>query len=156
MPKTKYLESFTPLSVASLSGRALDLILLVMILLVDALLSGGGALLLEVLAHGTVEFFFKDGLSLNGFELGLEVFHVMGRRVAATTSIRHVGSNVFEFFARCSPVTLSAAALLRLGWIGISVAGFGKIAWKPRLTLGSAVSDASMVTVSELVRASHD
>lgn len=32
---------------------------------------------------------------------------------------------------------------------------FGEIAWKPRLTLSSAISNAGVVTVSELVGASH-
>ena len=35
------------------------------------------------------------------------------------------------------------------------MAGFGKVARKPRLTLGSAIGDAGVVTVSELVGASH-
>jgi hypothetical protein len=35
------------------------------------------------------------------------------------------------------------------------MAGFSKVAREPRLTLGSAFSDAGVVTVSELVGTSH-
>lgn len=35
------------------------------------------------------------------------------------------------------------------------MSSFSKVARKPRLTLGSAISNAGVVTVSELVGASH-
>lgn len=35
------------------------------------------------------------------------------------------------------------------------MAGFGEVARKPRLTLGTAVSDAGVVAVSKLVGTSH-
>jgi hypothetical protein len=57
--------------------------------------------------------------------------------------------------ASTHPVALSGASLLGLSWVGISVSSFGKVARKLRLTLGSAISNAGVVTVSELVRASH-
>lgn len=47
------------------------------ILLFDALIGGGGALLLELVANGAMKLFFEDGLGLDGFELGLEVLHVV-------------------------------------------------------------------------------
>lgn len=53
------------------------------------------------------------------------------------------------------PITLSAATLLGLSRIGISVARFGKVSRKLRFTLSSAFSNAGVVAVSELVRASH-
>jgi hypothetical protein len=73
-----------------------------MVLLVDAPVGRGGALLLEFLAHRAVELFLKDGLDLDGLKLGLEVVHVVGGRVAAATSIGHVRPDVFELFARCA------------------------------------------------------
>jgi hypothetical protein len=54
-----------------------------------------------------------------------------------------------------SPIALTAAALLGLGGIGISVSCLGKVFRKTVLTLGSAISNAGVITVSELVRASH-
>lgn len=53
------------------------------------------------------------------------------------------------------PIALAAAALLRLGWVRVSMAGFGKVLGKTCFTLGSAISNASVVTVSVLVGASH-
>jgi hypothetical protein len=54
-----------------------------------------------------------------------------------------------------SPVAFSAAVLFGFGRIGVGMAGFGKVAREPRLTLGGTFSDAGVVTVSELVGASH-
>jgi hypothetical protein len=88
-------------------GPRTGLILLVMVLLVGAPVGRGSALLLELLAHGAVEFFLKDGFNLDGLELGLEVLHVVGGRVAAAASIGHVGSDVFKLFARCTLHTFS-------------------------------------------------
>lgn len=74
-----------------------------MFLLVDTLVGGGGALLLELFAHGAMKLFFKDGLGLNGLELGLEVLHVVGGRVASTSGVGHVWPDIFELIARCTP-----------------------------------------------------
>lgn len=75
-----------------------------MILVVDALVrAGGGALLLEFFADGTVELFFEDGLSLDGLELGLEVLQLMGRRVTAAACIVHVVGHVFDFVTISAP-----------------------------------------------------
>jgi hypothetical protein len=52
-------------------------------------------------------------------------------------------------------VAFSATALLCLGWVGIGMASFGKVARKPRFTLGSAISNAGVVTISELVGTGH-
>jgi hypothetical protein len=81
-------------------GPGIGLVLLAMFLLVDALVGGGGALLLELLAHGAVELLFEDGFDLDSLELGLEVLHDVGGRVGTTTGVGHVGPNVFELFAR--------------------------------------------------------
>ena len=53
------------------------------------------------------------------------------------------------------PVTLSSAVLLSLLWVGIDVAVFGKVAGKDTLWLGGRVGLAVVVTIVELVRASH-
>lgn len=47
---------------------------------------------------------FKDGLGLNGLELGFEVLHVVGGRVASTTGVGHVGPDVFDLIAGGAPV----------------------------------------------------
>jgi hypothetical protein len=88
-------------------GPGIGLVLFVMILLVDAPVGRGGALLLELFAHGAVELFLKDRLDLDSLELGLEVIHVVGGRVAATASIGHVGPDVFELFAGCALYRIS-------------------------------------------------
>lgn len=56
---------------------------------------------------------------------------------------------------RYLPVALAAATLLGLGGVGISVSSFGEVAWKPRLALSSALGNAGVVAVSELVRTGH-
>ena len=53
------------------------------------------------------------------------------------------------------PIALAAAALLRLGWVSVGMAGFGKVLGKTCFTLGSAIGNAGVVTVSVLVGASH-
>ena len=86
---------------------ALILQLLVVVFLVDALVgAGSGALLLELLAHRAVKLFFEDRFGLDGLELGLEVFELVSRRVAATTCVIHVVGHVFDF------VTVSAPAVV--------------------------------------------
>ena len=56
---------------------------------------------------------------------------------------------------RYLPVALAAATLLGLGWVGIGVSSFGEVAWEPRLALSSALGNAGVVAVSELVRTGH-
>jgi hypothetical protein len=153
------------------SGLARTLVLL----LINALVRAGRALLLELLAHGAMQLLLEDGLGLDGLELGLEVFHVEGRRIASAAGIVEVVAHVLEFITftapgcRCvsddvsrfgsmwldSPIAFSAAVLFGFGRIGVGMAGFSKVAREPRLTLGSAFSDAGVVTVSELVGTSH-
>jgi hypothetical protein len=53
------------------------------------------------------------------------------------------------------PITLAAAALLRLGWVSVGMAGFGKVLGKTSFTLSSAIGNAGVVAVSVLVGASH-
>ena len=53
------------------------------------------------------------------------------------------------------PIAFAAAILLRLCWILTRMARFRKVTGKMLLRLGSAISEASMVTVSVLVGASH-
>jgi hypothetical protein len=96
-------ESFTPHPMLSLSGRASNLVLLVMFLFVDALVGRSGALLLKLLTHRAVELLFEDRLGIDGLELGLEVLHVVCRRVAATAGVGHVWSDVFDFVSRHTP-----------------------------------------------------
>jgi hypothetical protein len=74
-----------------------------MLLLVDALVGRCGALFLKLLAHGAVELLFEDGLRLDGLEFGLEVLHVVCRRVAATAGVCHVWFDVFDFVAGRAP-----------------------------------------------------
>jgi hypothetical protein len=134
------------------SGLARTLVLL----LINALVRAGRALLLELLAHGAMQLLLEDGLGLDGLELGLEVFHVEGRRIASAAGIVEVVAHVLEFITFTAPIAFSAAVLFGFGRIGVGMAGFSKVAREPRLTLGSAFSDAGVVTVSELVGTSHD
>jgi hypothetical protein len=53
------------------------------------------------------------------------------------------------------PIAFSAAVLLCLMRIFTSMAGFGEVAREMLLRLGGAISKTSVVTISELVRASH-
>jgi hypothetical protein len=53
------------------------------------------------------------------------------------------------------PIAFAATILLRLGRVLAWMTRLGEVARKVRLGFGSAISDASMVTVSELVGASH-
>jgi hypothetical protein len=53
------------------------------------------------------------------------------------------------------PVAFAFTTLLGASRVGIRVSSLGKVARQPRLTFGSAISNAGVVTVSELVRASH-
>jgi hypothetical protein len=172
LPVVRYPESVIPPPCFPL-GLSIGLEFVVVLLLVDALVGGGGALLLELLAHGAMDLFFEDGLGLDRLELGLEVLHDEGGRVAATAGVRHVRVDVFDLVAGCapgvrcqhchwtdtmgcySPIALAAAALLGFGGVGISVSCLGKVLGKTVLTLGSAISNAGVVTVSELVGTSH-
>jgi hypothetical protein len=53
-----------------------------------------------------VNFFFKDGLGFNCLELGLEVLHVVGGRVASTTGIGHVRPDIFDLITSRAPVEM--------------------------------------------------
>jgi hypothetical protein len=69
-------------------------------------------LLLELLADGlAVELLFEDGLWVDGFELCLEVLHVVGGGVAATAGVGHVGLDVLELVADGAPVVWSVQEL---------------------------------------------
>lgn len=97
------------------------------ILFVNALGAVGaadGRLLFELLTNrGAVNFFFEDGLGLDGLEFGLEVFESgVGAAVGATTWVRQVVAVVFNLDAFTAPITLSTAILLGLVWISIGVA----------------------------------
>jgi hypothetical protein len=102
LPVARYPESVTTPPCFPL-GLSIDLELVVVLLLVDALVGRGGALFLELLAHGAVDLFLEDGLRLNRLELGLQVLHIESGRVAATAGIRHVWVDVFDFVAGCAP-----------------------------------------------------
>jgi hypothetical protein len=76
-----------------------------MLLVGDAVVGGSSALLLELLADGlAVELLFEDGLWVDGFELGLEVFQVVRRGVAAAAGVERVGLDVLELVADGAPV----------------------------------------------------
>lgn len=72
--------------------------------------------------------------------------------IATLMQIHSVGS---MRDGRYSPIALSATALLGLGRVGVLMSLLGEVARKPRLTLSGAVGNAGVVTVSELVGASH-
>jgi len=96
------------------------------IFLINALGAVGaadGRLLFELLANwGAVNFFFEDGLGLDGLEFGLEVFEAgVGAAVGATTRVRQVVAVVFNLDAFTAPITLSTTILLGLVWISIGV-----------------------------------
>ena len=77
----------------------------VVVFLIDALVgAGGGALLLEFIADRTVKFLLEDGLSFDGFKLGLEVLRVVSGGVASAAGIGHVGPDVFDLIAGGAPV----------------------------------------------------
>ena len=83
------------------------------ILLINALGAVGaadGRLLFELLANrGAVNFFFEDGLGLDGLELGLEVFETGVRAaVGATTWVRQVVGVVFNLVAFTAPVKMKS------------------------------------------------
>ena len=73
------------------------------LLLVDALVRAGRALLLELLTHGAVQLLLEDGLGLDGLELGLEVLHVESRRIASAASIVEVVAHILELIAFTAP-----------------------------------------------------
>jgi len=129
--------------------------LLVVFLLSDAVLRRSGALLLELFTKRAVNLFFEDGLGLDGLELGLEVLHVVGGRIASTAGVGHIGSDIFDLVTSGAPIALAAATLLCLGRVRVGMAGLSEVFGKSRLTLGSAISNAGVVAISELVRASH-
>jgi hypothetical protein len=83
------------------------------ILFINALGAVGtadGRLLFELLANrGTVNFFFENGLGLDGLEFGLEVFEAgVGAAVGATTWVRQVVAVVFNLDAFTAPVMMKS------------------------------------------------
>lgn len=89
---------------ASSDGTAMGLEFLLVLLFFDALVGGGGALLLELLSQGAMKFLLEDRIGLDGLELGLEVLHVVSGRVASTAGIGHVGPNVFKLITGGTPI----------------------------------------------------
>ena len=53
------------------------------------------------------------------------------------------------------PIALSASVLLDLSWICVRVSVFGEVAGEMLVLVSRAVGETSMVTVRELVGASH-
>lgn len=88
----------------------LKLVVVVVVFLLDALVGGRGALLLEIFAKGTVDVFFEDGLGFNRLELGLEVLHLEDGGVASTTSVGQIVTHVFDFVALTAPVEQSCVS----------------------------------------------
>jgi hypothetical protein len=106
-------------------GQAGGLQFLVGVLLVDALGArggAGGALLVKLGAHGSVELFFKDGLGFDGLELGLEVSSDVSAGVASTTWIGQVVAGVFDLVTLTSPTMSRAVSNMthtREGWVDV-------------------------------------
>lgn len=103
-----------------------------------------------------MQFLFEDGLGLDGFELGLEVFEVsVGAAVRAAARVGEIACVVFDFVAFAAPITFPTAILLGLVGISVGVTGFGKVAGKVFVLISGAVSEAGMITVIMLMGASH-
>ena len=80
--------------------------LLVVFLLSDAVLRRSGALLLELFTKRAVNLFFEDGFGLDSLELGLEVLHVVGGRVASTAGVSHIRPDIFDLVTSGAPRTM--------------------------------------------------
>lgn len=85
-------------------GRATGLQLLVGVLLLDALVARGGALLVKLRAQGTMKLLFEDRLWLNRLELSLEVLGSVGAGVGSTAWVIHVRGEVFELVTLATPI----------------------------------------------------
>jgi len=136
-----------------------------LLLLVNAVArasTAGCGLVLErsnVLIEWAMFAHLEDGLGLDGFELGLEVFGAfgVGGRVGATAGVIHVQtSDVFGFLAWVTPVALSSTVFLSLLWVsveaGVLAEELGQIVAVAFLLEGSFAVD----TIGKLVGASHD
>lgn len=51
-----------------------------------------------------MQLLFKDGLGLDGLELGLEVLQLVSARVGSAASIREIVGVVFQFVAFATPM----------------------------------------------------
>jgi len=121
-----------------------------------AVVGGRSTLFVELCTHSTVELLFENRLRLDRLELGLEVLHLVGARIASAAGVVHAVWGVLYLIAITAPIALSTAILLGLAWVFSGVARLGEVARKMLLSLGGAVSQAGMVTVSEFVGSSHD
>ena len=119
-------------------------------------------------------FFLKDRIGLDSLKLGLEVANgtTMRTAVGATTGIGEIVAIVLRLITRGAPdgmlsstsqcrkrwilpITFTSTFLLHLLWVGVNVTRLGEVARKVLGFIGSAIRQASMVTVILLVGASH-
>lgn len=118
--------------------------------------AGCGLLVGVAVGERTVELLFEDGLGFNGLELGFEVFEAdVGGAVAAAAGVGEVVREVIDFIAFAAPIALSSTVLLDFGRVCVGVTGFGEVAGKMLLFVSGTVGQTGVVTVVELVRASH-
>jgi hypothetical protein len=103
-----------------------------------------------------MQILLEDRFSFLSFELGLEGLGWVCARVGPATRIGEIVGVVFEFIARMAPVAFTTAVLLGRFGINAGVSRLGEVLREVLLGTGGAVSEASVVTVVELVGASHD
>jgi len=98
----------------------------------------------------------KDGFSLDGLKLGLEVFGTLSvrGRVGATPRIGHMDvPDVGDLITWMAPVTFSTTILLSLLWVNVDVT---VLAEEFREHGFSWLSVLAVDAVTEFVGASHD
>jgi len=114
--------------------------------------------LIKAFGAGAVELLFENRIGLNSLELGLEITDgfAMSGTVRATAAFGHVISIIVSFIAGMAPITFSSTLLLHLLGIFTNIAGLGKVAREMFFDGGGTGSEASVVTIIGLVRASHN
>jgi len=113
--------------------------------------------MLEVFIGRAVLENIKDWLLLDGLELGFEVLGTLGvrGRVAAAAGIVLIVDDIYDLSAWESPISFSTAILFGLLGIGVDEASFGKVLGRQVLVFMLLSVDGGVVTVAELVGASH-
>jgi len=110
-----------------------------------------------VIDLGAVDAFLKDGFGFIKLELGLEVDEVVGvaAAVGATTGVGELELLVYNLLTSSAPIALAAAVLFGLLRIHSLEAVLGKKLGDVLLWKDSALSDAGVILVVELVGTSH-
>jgi len=113
--------------------------------------------MLEVFISRAVLKNVKDWLLLDGLELGFEVLGTLGvrGRVAAAAGVVLIVDDVLDLSAWESPISLSTAILFGLFGIGVDESRLGKVLVSQMLVFLLLSVDGGVVTVAELVGASH-